>query len=115
MRLMNYLDVEGGEVSEEGAEGVTIRWLITEKHGAPNFAMRHFEVAPGGHTPLHRHPWEHEVFVLCGTGTAMGGGREVPVRPGDFVFIPPNEEHQFNNDGDSCLAFICLIPTKKPH
>ena len=67
MIITHAKDVKAEDVGE-GAKGVKIRWLIGEQDGAPNFAMRHFEVAPGGHTPHHSHDWEHEVFVLSGRG-----------------------------------------------
>ena len=51
--------------------------------GAPNFTMRHFEVAPGGRTPFHAHPWEHEVYVLSGTGKVrQKGGERAPSEAG---------------------------------
>ncbi|MFH1336107.1 MAG: hypothetical protein ABII96_06285 [Candidatus Zixiibacteriota bacterium] len=40
MKIINSKDLEAREVKESGAVGVTIRWLISEKDGAPNFAMR---------------------------------------------------------------------------
>lgn len=112
MKVMNYKDVEAEKVDEEGAEDVTIRWLITAKDEAPTFSMRHFEVAPGGYTPLHSHPWEHEVFILHGQGTVVRGGKDVPLREGDLVFIPPGEEHQFKNQTDSPMTMLCLIPNR---
>jgi quercetin dioxygenase-like cupin family protein len=110
MKIMNYRDVKAEEVTEEGAVGATIRWLIAQDDGAPNFSMRHFEIAPGGSTPKHQHDWEHEVFILNGEGAVFRMGEDVPIRKGDFVFIPPGEEHQFKNTSDSDLALICLIP-----
>ena len=62
----------------EGSAGCQVRWLLDERDGAPTFAMRQFEVAPGGHTPQHFHDYEHEVFVLEGTGVVLEGGREHP-------------------------------------
>ncbi len=110
---MNYKGVPAQDVAEEGAAGTKIRWLIAEKDGAPNFAMRLFEMAPGGHTPLHAHPWEHEVFVIRGRGLVVRGGSEARIAPGDFVFIEPNETHQFRNHGRAMLSFICVIPLRK--
>ena len=60
----------------EGAAGCRVRWLIGEGDKAPNFAMREFEVAPGGHTPKHFHDYEHEVYVLAGRGTIVDGDHE---------------------------------------
>ncbi|MBS7627117.1 cupin domain-containing protein, partial [Candidatus Bathyarchaeota archaeon] len=97
MKIINYKDVEAKK-PEEGS-GLTIRWLITKDMGAENFAMRFFEVAPGGFSPLHKHPWEHEVFILDGEGIVTDGKDDRRFRQGDAVFIPPNEEHQFKNTG----------------
>ncbi len=113
MKLMNYEDVPAQDVSEPGAGRVKIRWLIGDKDNAPNFTMRLFEVKPGGFTPLHSHPWEHEVFILNGQGKVVREGEDVPIKSGDFVFIPPEEKHQFKNDQDSLLSFLCLIPISK--
>jgi quercetin dioxygenase-like cupin family protein len=81
--------------------------------GAHNFAMRVFEVEPEGYTPLHKHPWEHEVFVLEGTGQLFDGEKTTLFTAGDVVFVPPNERHQFKNEGKTLLKFICLIPCNK--
>ena len=112
MKRFRYSSVPAEDVPPP-AECVKVRWLITEETGAPNFAMREFTVGPGGSTPRHVHPWEHEVFVLAGKGTVSGEGGDEPVRPGDVVFIPMDEEHQFRNDGDEELRFLCLIPYQK--
>jgi quercetin dioxygenase-like cupin family protein len=109
MRITNYQDVPQSVV-EEGAEGVKIRWLISEKEGAPTFSMRHFEIAPGGHTPRHSHEWEHEVFILRGAGEVLRDGEWIPLGEGDVVFIPPCENHQFRNQNDSAVSLLCLIP-----
>ena len=110
MKHCHYSDVPQAAVEIEGAEGVGIRRLIDAKTGAPNFAMRHFEVAPGGCTPRHTHAWEHEVFILSGEGVARGNGQDNAVRPGDVLFVPGGDEHQFRNTGAQPLTFLCLIP-----
>ena len=112
MKVQHYTDVAVQDV-EEGAKGVKIRWLIDERCGAPNFAMRHFEVAPAGHTPFHSHPWEHEVFGLSGGGVVVGEEGEKPFGAGDLVFVPPEERHQFRNSGSDPLTMICIVPIRK--
>lgn len=102
--------VQASPVGTEGAEGVTIRWLISRDDGAPNFAMRLFEVAPGGHSPLHRHRWEHEVYIVEGTGELDWEGEPRKLRAGDFVFVAPEGEHRFRNTGNGPLKFLCLVP-----
>ena len=116
------------EAVGEGAQGTTIRWLISKEMGAPNFAMRLFEIAPGGHTPLHQHPWEHEVYILSGTGcvsvvrkegkTEEGGvwsaSYATDLKPGTAVLVEPNEKHQFHNTGSEPLCMLCLVPHSEP-
>jgi quercetin dioxygenase-like cupin family protein len=97
-------------VTMEGAKGTKMRMLVGAEDGAKNFHMRHFEVAPGCHTPHHSHDYEHEILILRGEGTAKSEEGDRPFRPGDVIFVPPNEKHQFVNTGTEPLAFICLIP-----
>lgn len=108
MIVKNYRRVTP-EPAEE-APGVTVRWVISKKDGAPNFAMRIFEVEPGAASPFHTHPWEHEAFILAGQGHVRDETGETPFQEGDAVFIAPGEKHQFVNDGDEVLRFICVVP-----
>ncbi len=110
MRVQNYQDVDMKEVEMEGADGCRVRQLVGQSDQAPNFAMRQFEVAPGGHTPKHFHDYEHEVFVLEGEGVVLDGDQEQPLSSGDVVYVAPNDVHQFRNTGDSPMRFLCLIP-----
>lgn len=109
LKVLNYRDVEAKK-AEEGAKGLKVRWLITKDTGAKNFAMRLFEMEPDGFSPLHSHPWEHEVFILRGEGIARGDEGERRFGEGDFIFIPPNEKHQLRNTGNTSVRFLCLIP-----
>ncbi len=113
MIIQYYKDVEEIIPEEQGIKGVKMRRVIAEKEGAKNFVMRVFEIAPGGNTPLHKHDWEHEVFILSGSGTVAGLSGQREVKGGDVVFVPGGEEHQFKNTGDKTWEFICLIPTRK--
>lgn len=113
MLVRNYEAVDSAPVTMPGAENCTVRQLIGQDQGAPNFAMRQFTVAPGGFTPRHSHDYEHEVFVLEGQGVVYEGDQEHPLAAGDTVYVAPNEIHQFRNTGTDPLKFICLIPHMK--
>ena len=93
-----------------GAIGCQVRRLVDEAEGAPNFAMRLFEVAPDGHTPRHSHPYEHELYIVEGAGVILEGDVAHPIARGDVIFVAPDDVHQFRNTGDVPLKFLCLVP-----
>ena len=110
MKVKAISEHEQNPVTMPGASGARMRMLVGPPDGATNFHMRHFEVAPGGYTPHHQHDYEHEILILKGTGTAQSEQGERTLRAGDVIWVPANELHQFRNNGDQPLEFICLIP-----
>lgn len=110
MIVQNTSAVELQKVTMEGSDGCQVRWLLSRDEGAPNFAMRQFEVAPGGYTPLHHHPYEHEVYVVEGEGVVIENDQPHAIRAGDVILVKPDEVHQFRNPSNSTLKFLCLIP-----
>ncbi len=95
-------------------DGIRIRWLITDKDGAPNFAMRVIEIDPGVTFPPHTHPYEHEIYVLEGRGVLTNPEGDVGImEPGKFVFVEPSAPHGYRNIGEETWRFICIIPLQK--
>jgi quercetin dioxygenase-like cupin family protein len=113
MQIIHPKDIPAAPVVTEGAQKTTIRQLITAETGAPTFAMRLFEVEPGGHTPMHGHAWEHEVFILEGSGELREPRGAHLFEAGEAVFVLPGETHQFVNTGSALLRFLCLIPVEE--
>ncbi|MFQ5491837.1 MAG: cupin domain-containing protein [Phycisphaerae bacterium] len=113
MKVKAIEDHDQGPVGMEGAQGIKMRMLIGPDEGAPNFHMRHFTVEPGGHSPHHRHDYEHEVLILKGTGLLKADDGDKPFRANDAIYVPANAMHQFQNTGPDPLEFICLIPAPK--
>ena len=112
MKVRPLTEHAQNDVVLDGATGVRMRMLIGRGDGARRFHMRHFEVQPGGHTPLHTHPQEHEVFIVEGRGTFVYEGQEHEFDAEHVIFVPPNKEHRFMNTGDSLLRMLCIIPTR---
>jgi quercetin dioxygenase-like cupin family protein len=110
MRIKQSQQVPQNNVNMDGAAGCQVRILVGGDEQAPNFVMRQFEVAPGGHTPRHFHPYEHEIYVLEGNGVIVDDAVERPLAAGDVVYVAPDDVHQFRNSGDVPLKFLCLIP-----
>ena len=110
MKVCSAESIESNPVDMEGASGCQVRWLVGQADGAPNFAMRQFEVAPGGHTPRHSHPYEHKVYVLAGSGVVLEGDVERPLAAGDVIYVAPDDVHQFRNTGEQPMKFLCMVP-----
>ena len=110
MYVVNYKEREQKEVEMAGSQKVTVRWLVGRQTGAKTYAMRRFEIAPGGFIPLHTHPEEHEIFVLNGEAKVLGESGGV-AKKDDVVFVPSEESHGYDNrEGSKPFIFICCIP-----
>ena len=96
--------------SVDAAEGLSKGVLLDESDGAPNFAMRRFELAPGAEVPRHTNAVEHEQYVLAGEYVVGIGDEEHTVSPGDALLIPAGVEHWYRNAGDEPGAFVCVVP-----
>lgn len=112
MLIRNIREVEHKPVTMAGAERVEMAVMAGRADGVPNFAMRHFKVEPGGCTPRHSHDYEHEVFVVAGGGTVLLDGAERPIKAGDVLYVPADEEHQFKAEAGG-LEFLCLVPVTR--
>lgn len=104
------------EIPERGInrgyrDGISIRYLVLEEFGAPNFEMRYFELEPGASSSQDHHESEHEVFVVKGRAILHLKDRDVELKPQDALLIEPWEHHQFEQLGDEPFGFLCIVPT----
>ena len=109
-KVVDSSAVAGVQVYPNAPGRVLKRDLVGKLDSAPNFAMRLFEVGPGGATEHHNHPWEHEVFIVEGTGELLTEDGPQAFQSGSAVYVPSNAMHQFQNTGSAPLRFICVIP-----
>ena len=114
MKVVSFKDVTLEDVKVDGAKGTKIRWLISQKDSAPNFALRLFEVEVGGFTPYHSHNFEHEVYVLDGEGVFVTEEKDYPFKKDDVIYADPDLKHQFRNVGQTTLKFLCAVPIDNP-
>ena len=64
----------------------------------------------GGKTPPNRHQFAVETFfVLKGEGVAVCDGKEVAIRSGDFLLVPPTGVHQIRNTGAGRLYMVTIM------
>ena len=99
------------EYEEVGAaDGMSKGVLIDEERGAPNFAIRRFELDAGASVPEHTNEVEHEQYVLSGEYVVGIEDEEYTVSEGDSLLIPAGVVHWYRNEGDEPGAFICAVP-----
>jgi len=102
--VKNHKDIE--EMDMPG--GARIRWLITHRDGAPTFSMRLISIAKGKNTPYHQHDYEHEIYVISGSGKVTIGENLFQAKQDSFIFIPPNTYHGIVAETD--MKVICVVP-----
>ena len=95
----------------EGAKGIYKQIPISREDGTPTFSFRVFTIEPGGHTPLHNHPFEHLNYIIEGAGIVIAEKLEHELKQGDFAMVPPGETHQYRNtSANDPLVMICAVP-----
>lgn len=111
MYVLNFKEREESPVDFAGSKNVMVRWLVGKQTGAKTYAMRHFEIKPGGIIPLHTHTEEHEIFVLEGEAKVLGRKENLTAKKDDVIFVPSELPHGYDNTrGAKPFRFICVIP-----
>lgn len=111
MYVINYKNRDATPVDMADSKDVYMRWLVGRRTGAKTYAMRHFEIKPGGIIPIHSHNEEHEIFVLDGEAKVLGGEEGIIAKKDDVVFVPSDLPHGYDNTkGTKSFRFICVIP-----
>ncbi len=95
---------------QPGLEGVIKHELVSSQDGAPNYTIRYFEVAAGGHTAREQHPHDHGVMIMRGRARVTLGEDVHELSEGDVVYVAGDELHCFEALDDQPLAFLCVIP-----
>lgn len=97
----------------ERAQNVTIQWMIGEDDNAPCY-MRLFTFGIDGRMPLHQHAnVGHVQYYLKGKMKVTIGGEEHSLTKGNFLYVPKNVPHAYENVGEEEAQFICIIPPVK--
>ena len=85
--------------------------LIGAEDNPPTCTMTYSEIYPNRTSTHHSHPWEHEIFIIKGSGTLVCDGVEHTIRSGDAIYIPPHSDHYtLNNGGQGVIRRIEVNP-----
>jgi quercetin dioxygenase-like cupin family protein len=85
--------------------------LIALEDNPPTCTMTYSVIDPGKTSSHHIHPWEHEVYIIEGSGLLICDGKEYPVKEGDGMFIPGNVDHYtLNNQSSGVIRRIEVNP-----
>ena len=104
----NSVKKEQAILDGKPVEGIAIQWLISKKDGTKELTMRCFTMNPDIITKIHKHPWEHILYILEGKGRIYTDKRWITAKPGDVFFIHENECHGYCSE--TRFVFLCVIP-----
>ncbi len=96
--------------NEIGAVNTKIRTLIGGQDGALTTSLHEIVVGKSGSTAMHRHDWEHQLFVEGGRGRLEGVEGNLTLSPGDVVLVGAGEDHRFVQTGKEPLRFLVVTP-----
>jgi quercetin dioxygenase-like cupin family protein len=114
MKKISLSETEKVKVTMEGASGAFKQIPLSKNDGAPAFCFRVFSLEPKGHTPYHKHDFEHLNYVIQGHGAMISeDGDECEIKQGEFAMVLPNELHQYKNKSETePFVFICAVPNE---
>jgi len=70
-------------------------------------------LVPGSEVPYHIHKKRESVFIpLSGEVTMIYKGKEVSIKPGEVVYMPPGKKHGLVNKTDTDMRYLefCTCP-----
>ena len=73
------------------------------------FALRYFELKPGGFTSLEQHFHAHVVIAVCGKGVLQFDDTVTHLRPHDIAYLAPRTPHQLRNESSDVFGFYCVV------
>lgn len=103
--------VHAGDV--EASHGVFR--ALSGRLGVAGFRVNQLELAAGAAGPEHDHAanGQEEVYaVIAGGGVLRAGGDEITLRPGHFVYLPPDVRRQMvaGEEGLTWIGIGSAVP-----
>ena len=102
------MDRSAGTQFELVGEKITIKAFGKDTQG--RYSLMHWVSSPGMNAAPHVHEeYEETFYILDGELEFTLGSDSIAARPGDFVRVPPNVRHGYQNKSDrpAALQRLC--------
>lgn len=83
------------------------RWVLSKAEPGHQLAVRYVELT-GIVTP-HTHDVEETIFYIDGEGSARVGQKEIKVKPGTMLVIPPGTVHSSIRESLEPLRYLAIF------
>jgi quercetin dioxygenase-like cupin family protein len=117
-RVVHHLERQADGTLRERSEYPAPEPRLAEQDAPPERTclrtlqfVHHFIIPPGGRhvAELHTHPDAEElIIILDGSGRMTIGDEIREVIRGDFVYVPPDTEHELYNDSENLLTSLLV-------
>lgn len=78
----------------------------------PGVSVARVFISSGGKFPLHKHDETEAIIVYYGSVLAVHNEKRFRMKPGDMVFVLPNEEHKFTALEDTWMIAVTVPHSK---
>ena len=76
----------------------------------PSMSVGVYRLAEGAPDPQQPHTEDEIYVVISGRGRFRGGDGDVPVGPGDVIFVPAQEPHHFHGIEEAIEVVVLFSP-----
>lgn len=97
-------------ISRELAEGLSTRIFVGD-----HAMLSVVRIEPNAAGSLHSHPEEQWGVMLEGSGLRTQGGKEVPVKAGDFWRTPGGVPHSFKGGPEGATVLDVFAPPREEY
>jgi quercetin dioxygenase-like cupin family protein len=111
--LAREYKAHAGETRGMGWKGIKRYGLGRPPIIPTQFALRYFEIEPGGYSSLEKHHHVHLIVVLRGRGKALVGMRVFELQPFDLLYVPPDTPHRWINPYEEPFGFLCPVDAER--
>lgn len=81
--------------------------ILTGEHKAKDLGGIFVILTPGTGPPYHYHEKRESIIMaVSGEATEILEGKEIPIKAGDVIYIPPGEKHTTVNRSDREFRYL---------